>query len=282
MSGAAHSQADAAARKRQNKRLLAEKNAAQKKRMTDKSSRTFAVVATVIDLSALAVATVLALQLFRKLDGQGGRARDTSHKAKALASKLKGRPPLKVALREHELEVAADVVAPDEIDVCFEDIGGLGEVGKALQRNIILPFTRPELFKQSKLLSPPKGILLHGPPGTGKTLLARAVSRESHFTFICLNPARLLSKWYGESNKFAEAYFSLAHKLAPSILFIDEVDCLFRTRAGGGGGNEHEATSMLKAQFLSLWDGAPRLRRAHARACLACCSLARLARSLRA
>jgi SpoVK/Ycf46/Vps4 family AAA+-type ATPase len=157
---------------------------------------------------------------------------------------------------EHELEVASDVVAPHEITVTFEDIGGLREIGSALQRNIILPFTRPELFKQSKLLCPPKGVLLHGPPGTGKTLLARAVAREAKFTFICLNPARLLSKWYGESNKFAEAYFGLANKLAPSILFIDEIDCLFRTRGGGGGGgHEHEATSMLKAQFLSLWDG---------------------------
>ena len=61
-----------------------------------------------------------------------------------------------------------------------------------------------------------------------------SVAREAKFTFICLNPARLLSKWYGESNKFADAYFSLANKLAPSILFIDEIDCLFRTK-----GREH-------------------------------------------
>jgi SpoVK/Ycf46/Vps4 family AAA+-type ATPase len=147
------------------------------------------------------------------------------------------------------------VVAPDAINVTFADVGGLQAIGEQLQRNIILPFSRPELFAQSKLLRPPKGILLHGPPGTGKTLLARAVAREARFTFICLNPARLLSKWYGESNKFAESYFSLANKLAPSILFIDEIDCLFRTRARAGAGTEHEATSMLKAQFLSLWDG---------------------------
>lgn len=74
---------------------------------------------------------------------------------------------------------------------------------------------------------------------------------QAHFTFLNLNPARLLSKWYGESNKYAEAYFTLAYKLAPAIIFIDEIDCLFPS----GRVNEHEATSMLKAQFLSLWDG---------------------------
>ena len=190
--------------------------------------------------------------------GRRGKGDAQEKPAKELAKKLKGRTlkdgsPLSVKLKEHELEVASDVIAPHEIDVTFDDIGGLSEIGRALQRNIILPFTRPDIFRQSKLLRPPKGILLHGPPGTGKTLLARAVAREAKFTFIALNPARLLSKWYGESNRLAEAYFWLANKLAPSILFIDEIDCLFRTRQGGGNG-EHEATSILKAQILSLWD----------------------------
>ena len=238
--------------------------------MSTRTGRSFELIATAIDISVLAVAAVLTLQLFRKLDGVASSktvssSKETAEKVKKLAAKLKSRAqdgnPLRVHLKEHELEVASDVVAPDEIDVTFADVGGLAEVGKALQRNVILPFTRPELFKQSSLLKPPRGILLHGPPGTGKTLLARAVAREAKFTFIALNPAWLLSKWYGESNKLADSYFSLAHKLAPSIIFIDEIDCLFRHRsgggpAGGGGGDgEHEATAMLKAQFLSLWDG---------------------------
>ena len=221
---------------------------------------------SLLDVGALALAAVVTWRLLKRVDdigrpgGAGRRGKgDAQEKAKELAKKLKGRTlkdgsPLSVKLKEHELEVASDVIAPHEIDVTFDDIGGLSEIGRALQRNIILPFTRPDIFRQSKLLRPPKGILLHGPPGTGKTLLARAVAREAKFTFIALNPARLLSKWYGESNRLAEAYFSLANKLAPSILFIDEIDCLFRTRQGGGNG-EHEATSILKAQILSLWDG---------------------------
>lgn len=221
-----------------------------------------AVLTTLVDIGALVLAGTLAMKIVMKLEVGGRRpTAGQSEKAKALAAKLKGKGNSSVSLklREHELEVSSDVVAPEAITVSFKDVGGLQKIGEQLQRNIILPFSRPEIFKQSKLLRPPKGILLHGPPGTGKTLLAKAVAAEAKFSFICLNPARLLSKWYGESNKFADAYFSLAHKLAPSILFIDEIDCIFRTRgrggAGAGGHAEHEATSMLKAQFLSLWDG---------------------------
>ncbi|KAL3912749.1 MAG: hypothetical protein SGPRY_008228, partial [Prymnesium sp.] len=169
----------------------------------------------------------------------------------ALASRLLEGRARALVLEEHELEVAGDVVCPDEICVSFDDVGGLDNLARQLQHAILLPLKRPDLFAQTRLLRPPKGILLHGPPGTGKTMLARAIAKEARFTFINLNPARLLSKWYGESNKFAEAYFTLAEKLAPSIIFIDEIDCLFASGRSG----EHEATSTLRAQFLMLWDG---------------------------
>ena len=223
---------------------------------------TNAALAGIFEYAALGVAAVLMAQaVFARFERGGASpspSRAVTDKRLRLLEKLRSKTPrpggdgkpLKLTLREHELEVAEDVVSPSEIDVSFEDIGGLQDIGRHLQRHILLPVTRPDLFKQSKLLRPPKGILLHGPPGTGKTLLARAIAKEASFTFIALNPARLLSKWYGESNRFAQAYFTLANKLAPAILFIDEIDCLFRSR-----GHEHEATSMLKAQFLSLWDG---------------------------
>ena len=154
-------------------------------------------------------------------------------------------------LSEYEAECSNDVVLPDEIAVSFGDVGGLSSVSRKLQQAVLLPFRQPQLFAQSRLLQPPKGVLLHGPPGTGKTMLARALAKEASVAFINVNIARLLSKWYGESNKYAYAYFSLAAKLAPSILFVDEIDCLFSSRLQG----EHEATAMLRALILSLWDG---------------------------
>ena len=66
-------------------------------------------------------------------------------------------------------------------------------------------------------------MLLHGPPGCGKTLLAQAVAKEAGCRFINLDISVLTDKWYGESQKLASAVFTLAEKIQPCIIFIDEI-----------------------------------------------------------
>jgi len=92
---------------------------------------------------------------------------------------------------------------------------------------------------------------LYGPPGCGKTLIAKAMAKESKCWFINLDVSVLTDKWYGESQKLTAAVFTLAEKLQPCIIFIDEIDSLLRLRAT----QDHEVTAMMKAQFMSLWDG---------------------------
>ncbi|KAK0511228.1 hypothetical protein JMJ35_005801 [Cladonia borealis] len=157
-----------------------------------------------------------------------------------------------LVLNQYEQMVAMDVVAPEDIPVAFDDIGGLGDIIEELRESVIYPLTMPQLYSHtSSLLSAPSGVLLYGPPGCGKTMLAKALAHESGATFINLHISTLTEKWYGDSNKLVNAVFSLARKLEPSIVFIDEIDAVLGTRRSG----EHEASGMVKAEFMTHWDG---------------------------
>lgn len=152
-------------------------------------------------------------------------------------------------LNEYENQVALEVVAPEDIPVGFTDVGGLEDIIEELKESIIYPLTMPHLYSHGgPLLSAPSGVLLYGPPGCGKTMLAKAVAHESGASFINLHISTLTEKWYGDSNKLVRAVFSLAHKLQPAIIFIDEIDAVLGTRRSG----EHEASGMVKAEYASL------------------------------
>ncbi|KAL8841328.1 MAG: hypothetical protein Q9170_000958 [Blastenia crenularia] len=138
------------------------------------------------------------------------------------------------------------VVSGDEVH--WEDVAGLDAAKKALKEAVVYPFLRPDLFMG--LREPARGMLLFGPPGTGKTMLARAVATESRSTFFAISASSLTSKWLGESEKLVRALFSLAKALAPSIIFVDEIDSLLSSR---GGSSEHESTRRIKTEFLIQW-----------------------------
>ncbi|XP_003445709.1 outer mitochondrial transmembrane helix translocase [Oreochromis niloticus] len=156
-----------------------------------------------------------------------------------------------VRLTEYEMNIASHLVDPQTMKVSWRDIAGLDEVINELQDTVILPFQKRHLMANSKLFQPPKGVLLFGPPGCGKTMIAKATARASGCRFINLQASTLTDMWYGESQKLTAAVFSLAVKIQPCIIFIDEIESFLRNRSS----MDHEATAMMKAQFMSLWDG---------------------------
>jgi len=152
-----------------------------------------------------------------------------------------------LVLNEYENVVALEVVAPEDISVGFDDIGGLSDIIEELKESVIYPLTMPHLYSHAApLLAAPSGVLLYGPPGCGKTMLAKAVAHESGASFINLHISTLTEKWYGDSNKLVRAVFTLARKLQPAIIFIDEIDAVLGTRRSG----EHEASGMVKAESV--------------------------------
>ncbi|MBB4189109.1 CDC48 family AAA ATPase [Sinorhizobium terangae] len=137
-------------------------------------------------------------------------------------------------------------------DVRWDDIGGLDEAQMRLREGVELPLRSPQSFKRMGI-RPAKGFLLFGPPGTGKTLLAKAVAREAEANFVATKSSDLLSKWYGESEQQVSQLFERARQVAPTVIFIDEIDSLAPARGGGIG--EPAVTERVVNTLLAEMDG---------------------------
>ena len=142
-------------------------------------------------------------------------------------------------------------------DVEWKDIGGLEAAKEGLREGIELPLKHPDAFRRLGI-RPANGFLLYGPPGTGKTLLAKAVARESEANFIATKSSDLLSKWYGESEQQVARLFARARQVAPTVIFIDEIDSLAPHRGGGLG--EPAVTERVVNTLLAEMDGLEELR----------------------
>jgi transitional endoplasmic reticulum ATPase len=141
--------------------------------------------------------------------------------------------------------------------VRWEDVGGLDQAQERLKEGVELPLKDPDAFRRLGI-RPAKGFLLYGPPGTGKTLLAKAVAREAEANFIATKSSDLLSKWYGESEQQIARLFARARQVAPTVIFIDELDSLVPARGGGLG--EPQVTERVVNTILSEMDGLEELQ----------------------
>ena len=136
--------------------------------------------------------------------------------------------------------------------VGWDDVGGLDAARDRLREGVELPLKHPDAFRRLGI-RPARGFLLYGPPGTGKTLLAKATARESEANFIATKSSDLLSKWYGESEQQIARLFARARQVAPTVIFIDELDSLVPARGGGLG--EPQVTERVVNTILAEMDG---------------------------
>jgi transitional endoplasmic reticulum ATPase len=142
-------------------------------------------------------------------------------------------------------------------NIGWADIGGVDQARERLREGVELPLKHPESFRRLGI-RPAKGFLLYGPPGTGKTLLAKACAREAEANFIATKSSDLLSKWYGESEQQIARLFARARQVAPTVIFIDELDSLVPARGGGLG--EPQVTERVVNTILAEMDGLEELQ----------------------
>lgn len=141
----------------------------------------------------------------------------------------------------------------ENVNVTWDDIGGLDGIKNELKETVEYPVLHPEQYQKFGL-APSKGVLFFGPPGTGKTLLAKAVATEVSANFISVKGPELLSMWYGESESNIRDIFDKARAAAPTVVFLDELDSIAKSR-GGSQGDAGGASDRVVNQLLTEMDG---------------------------
>ncbi|KQV17824.1 MULTISPECIES: ATP-dependent zinc metalloprotease FtsH [unclassified Kitasatospora] len=145
------------------------------------------------------------------------------------------------------------VVPEDGRRTTFADVAGIDEVEAELAEVVDFLKNPQEYRKLGAKM--PRGVLLAGPPGTGKTLLARAVAGEADVPFFSASASEFIEMIVGVGAGRVRELFAEARKVAPAIIFIDEIDTIGRQRGGGGGMGGHDEREQTLNQILTEMDG---------------------------
>jgi len=154
-------------------------------------------------------------------------------------------------LSMHERNWMNYIVMPEDIGVDWDDIGGLENIIQEILNHTITVLKHRKMIARNSILKVSPGILFYGPPGCGKTMLAKAMARQANLSFINVDVSLLFNQFVGETEKYIDGLFSLAGKIQPCCVFIDEIDTLLSQRGNG----INEIYQNVKGQFLQCMDG---------------------------
>ena len=144
-------------------------------------------------------------------------------------------------------------VDPETVRVTFDDVAGIDEVENEIYE--IVDFLKnPDKYRRLGARAP-KGVLLAGQPGTGKTLLARATAGEAGVPFFSASASEFIEMIVGVGAQRVRELFEEARKVAPSIIFIDEIDTIGRARGGSRAMGGHDEREQTLNQILTEMDG---------------------------
>ncbi|RPD60963.1 AAA-domain-containing protein [Lentinus tigrinus ALCF2SS1-7] len=172
----------------------------------------------------------------------------TSGEPKPVSTKRKLRSTREDGSKRAKLSgtVAKDYSPPS---TRLSDLGGVDVCIEKMLELVAMPLCHPEIYLHTGV-QPPRGVLLHGPPGCGKTMLAHAIAGELGVPFINISAPSVVSGMSGESEKTLRDTFEEAKRVAPCLLFIDEIDAITPKRESA----QREMERRIVAQFLTCMD----------------------------
>jgi len=160
---------------------------------------------------------------------------------------------ISMTANKHEKRLMPGIANPEQIKTTFDQVHVAPETVDSIRTLTSMSFLRPDAFSYGVLATEKiSGALLYGPPGTGKTMLAKAVAKESGCAVLEVSGSSIMDKYVGEGEKNVTAVFSLARKMSPCIVFLDEADAIFSSRDVGRERSSHRD---ILNQFLKEWDG---------------------------
>ena len=151
--------------------------------------------------------------------------------------------------RKAEREPKKEVDRTPPADISLANLGGVDAVIEELNELVAMPMLYPETYLRTGI-QPPRGVLLHGPPGCGKTMIANAFAAEIGVSFIPISAPSLVAGMSGESEKKIREIFDEAKKMAPCLVFIDEIDVIMGKRESA----QREMEKRIVAQMLTCMD----------------------------
>lgn len=152
-------------------------------------------------------------------------------------------------LKRRKQDSKKDVDRSPPKDVSLQNLGGVDNVIEELNELVAMPMLYPEMYTATGI-QPPRGVLLHGPPGCGKTMIANAFAAEIGVSYIPLSAPSLVAGMSGESEKKIREIFEEAKRMAPCLVFIDEIDVIMGKRESA----QREMEKRIVAQMLTCMD----------------------------
>ncbi|KIM49201.1 hypothetical protein M413DRAFT_438366 [Hebeloma cylindrosporum] len=159
-------------------------------------------------------------------------------------------------LDQHETRLLPCIVDSLSINTSFNQVHLPSHTIDAVRTIVSLPLLHPRAFQQGILKEHSMtGCLLFGPPGTGKTLVVRALAKEAGCRMLAISPSDVMDMYVGEGEKLVRAVFSLARRLSPCVVFLDEIDALFGARMSARESGSAHAHRGVITEFMQEMDG---------------------------